>query len=142
MPSGAAPSAKILIGSFSRMTVLISSTSGVCRAQAALNGRQVRCPQDHLDRLTKRLDAPVRRQLELLGVMPIDKNSPAASAMTAIDILPAIANQKTLTQIDLERFRGTQDHSRLRLAAVARIRPLVARVPADLNTRYLGKGFQ
>jgi hypothetical protein len=98
--------------------------------------------KDQLDRFTKRLDGPIGRLLERLGVLAIDKNSSATGAVTAIDISPAIANQKTLRQIDVERIRCAQDHSRLWLVTVTRISPISAGVPADLDPRNLWKGIQ
>ena len=71
---------------------------------------------------------------ERLGVMAIDKHGPASGVVTAIDISPAIANEKALGKIDLERFRGAQDHPWLRIAASARIGPGGAGVPADFHS--------
>lgn len=76
------------------------------------------------------------------GVITIDKHGSAAGGVAAINIAPAIANQKTLGQIDIERFRGAQDHPRLGLAAVARIRPLSTGVPAYFYARNLWQGIQ
>jgi hypothetical protein len=99
-------------------------------------------PKDQLDRFTKRLDGPIRRLLERLGVFAIDKNSSATGVVTAIDISPAIANQKTPRQIDIKSLCGAQDHPGPRLMAVARLGPVGTGVPADFHASNLRQGIQ
>lgn len=53
--------------------------------------------------------------------------------MSTIDIAPAIANQETFAQVDMQSCRGAQKHAGFWLAAFARLAMSVARVNANFD---------
>jgi hypothetical protein len=66
-------------------------------------------------------DCEIRRATLALTVWQIDQECTAPSRVTSDDIAPAIANHEAIGQIDLVYLSRLQEHTGLRLTAIAAI---------------------
>jgi hypothetical protein len=100
----------------------VAKQAGFCRFQ-----------QNRIHRCRKVFHRDIGLLPKGLGVAVIDEDRPATGGMRAIDILPAIANLETGSEIDVERGGGAADHSGRRLSAITRLAVFRAGVKADLE---------
>lgn len=77
--------------------------------------------QNRRNRFGKTSDGKVWLLSQRFAVIAIDKDRAATGGVRAIDVAPAIADQKAAGEIDAVSLRRAQQHAGLRFSAIARI---------------------